>query len=110
MTALYLQMFGALALVIGAIVALGAVAKKRQSTPGAMKVLAYQSLGQKKGIAAVQAGAEVLLLAVTATDLKLLKTADEAFARELIEKDRTTATTDTLTVLRALKERLYAAK
>jgi flagellar biosynthetic protein FliO len=74
MTELYFQTGAALALVIGVIVLLGAFLKKRQAKDGLMKIMGYQSLGPKKGIAMVKVGAEVLLVGVTATDIRLLKT------------------------------------
>ena len=74
MTQLYLQTGFALALVIGAIVLVGAFLKKRQAKDGLMKIMGYQSLGPKKGIAMVKVGTEVLLVGVTASDIRLLKT------------------------------------
>jgi flagellar biogenesis protein FliO len=72
----YLQMAMALAAVVGLIVLIGFFLKKRQTTGGMMKVLAYQSLGQRKGLVAVKVGEEVLLLSVTSSDLRLLRTYD----------------------------------
>jgi flagellar protein FliO/FliZ len=70
---LYLQMGLALILVSGLIFLLGLFVKKKQEKGGLMKVMGYQSLGPKKGMAMVKVGGEVLLLGVTANDVKLLK-------------------------------------
>jgi flagellar biogenesis protein FliO len=71
---LYLHMGLALVLVSGLIVLLGLAVKKKQDKGGLMKVMGYQSLGPKKGMAMVRVGQEVLLLGVTANDVRLLKT------------------------------------
>jgi flagellar biogenesis protein FliO len=73
---LYLHMGLALILVSGLILVLGIVAKKKQERGSLMKVMGYQSLGPKKGMAMVRVGREVLLLGVTANDVKLLKAMD----------------------------------
>jgi flagellar biosynthetic protein FliO len=73
---LYLQMGFALLLVTGLIFGVGYVAKKNRRQGSLMKIMGYQSLGPKKGMAMVRIGREVLLLGVTATDIKLLKTMD----------------------------------
>ena len=77
---LYLQMGIALILVSGLIVLCGLFVKKRQDREGLMKIMGYQSLGPKKGLAMVRVGREVLLVGVTATDVKLLKSMDRADA------------------------------
>jgi flagellar biogenesis protein FliO len=71
---LYLHMGLALILVSGLIFLLGLFLKKKQEKVSLMKVMGYQSLGPKKGMAMVKVGQEVLLLGVTANDVKLLKT------------------------------------
>lgn len=71
---LYLHMGLALILVSGLIFLLGLFLKKKQDKVSLMKVMGYQSLGPKKGMAMVRVGQEVLLLSVTANDVKLLKT------------------------------------
>ncbi|HTF99343.1 MAG TPA: flagellar biosynthetic protein FliO [Nitrospirota bacterium] len=70
---LYLHMGIALVVVGGLLALLSYVLRKRQSADGMMKIVGYQSLGPKKGIAMVKVGPEVLLVGVTATDVKLLK-------------------------------------
>jgi len=117
MTDLYLQTGFALLFVIGTILLLGKFAKKRQQKDGLMKVMGYQSLGPKKGIAMVKVGPEVLLVSVTATDIRLLKTFEGVIEEPAAEQpprkaDKSTFTdiTDKLKKLRAMKETLYAVK
>jgi len=52
--------------------------KKRQSKPGILNVVSYKSFGPKKAIVALSIGKEVLLVGITPTDLKLLKTYQES--------------------------------
>lgn len=73
MTELALQMVFALALVICLIYALSFVYKKKQKAANLLNLVAYQSFGQKMGVAAVRVGSEILVLGVTPTDMKLLK-------------------------------------
>jgi flagellar protein FliO/FliZ len=111
---MYVQMGIALALVVGMIFLLGLVMKKKQEKDGLMKVLGYQSLGPKKGIAAVKIGQEVLLVGVTATDVKLLKSLDDAGDEPapVRSADRSSVAdiAEKLNRLRAMKDALYAAK
>jgi flagellar biogenesis protein FliO len=118
MTDLYFQMGIALAIVVGLIALLGVAMKKKQDKDSLMKMLGYQSLGPKKGIAAVRIGREVLLVGVTATDLKLLKSLDES-QEEQGEPRPAQAAADKATVadisaklqrLKAMKDMLYAVK
>jgi len=74
---LYLQAGIALILVSGLIVLLGLFTKKRQDKANLMNIMGYQSLGPKKGLAMVRVGHEVILVGVTATDVKLLKSIDQ---------------------------------
>jgi flagellar biogenesis protein FliO len=69
-------MLFALGVVVGLIFLAGFFLKKRQTTGTMMKVVAFQHLGPRKGLVAVKVCEEVLLLSVTATDLRLLKTYD----------------------------------
>jgi len=126
MTEIIIQMLSALAIIVGAIILIGAAAKKKQESSGLMRVLAYQSFGQKKGIAAVQVGGEVILVGITPTDVKLLKSLDEknpeqktapAPARpvgRVVTASRPQAPVadfgEKLRKLRSLKESLYAVK
>jgi flagellar biogenesis protein FliO len=117
MTDLYLQTGLGLVLVVGVIMLLGTFLKKRQEKDGLMKIMGYQSLGAKKGIAMVKIGQEVLLVSVTATDVKLLKTLDGCTdetetGHEPARTGQATVAdiTDKLKKLRAMKDTLYAVK
>ena len=73
MTELAFQMALALAFVIFLIYAISFVYKKKQKAANLLNLVAYQSFGQKMGVAAVRVGSEILVLGVTPTDMKLLK-------------------------------------
>jgi flagellar biogenesis protein FliO len=73
----YLQMAIALVAVIGLILVVGILLKRKKGKPSLITVLSYQSFGPRKGIAALKIGAEILLIGITSTDLKLLKTVGE---------------------------------
>jgi flagellar biogenesis protein FliO len=105
MTEMALQMVTALALVVLLILGFGFFYRKRQKAGGLISVLAYQSLGQKIGIAAVKVGREVLVLGITPNDFKLLKRYDAGST----EKTRAKAAaasgrTERLERLKKLKE------
>jgi flagellar biogenesis protein FliO len=99
----YLQMAAALAAVIGLIVLMAFFLKKKQATGGMMKVIAYQSLGPRKGLAAVKVGTEVLLIGVTSADLTLLRTYESGE----LTPEPTRESGDKLKKLKSLKEKLY---
>jgi flagellar protein FliO/FliZ len=99
----YLQMALALGAVVGLIVVMGFFLKKRQATGGMMKVIAYQSLGPRKGLIAVKVGAEVLLLGVTPSDLRLLRT----YESDELKADLPRETAGKLNKLKHMKETLY---
>jgi flagellar biogenesis protein FliO len=42
-----------------------------------MKLVAYQSFGPRRGVAAMKVGREILLIGVTASDLKVLRIFNE---------------------------------
>ncbi len=117
MTDFSLQIGIALIMISGLIVMMGLAAKKRQGRESLMKVMGYQSLGPKKGLAMVRVGEEVILVGVTATDVKLLKTLGPA-AQQVEPNEETAATpaesgraviadaAGNLDRLRALKDRL----
>lgn len=73
MTELAFQMTLALAFVIFLIYAISFVYKKKQKAANLLNLVAYQSFGQKMGVAAIRVGNEILVLGVTPTDMKLLK-------------------------------------
>src|SRR3990170_4638112 len=93
-------MIVALAAVIGVIFIMATILKRKQSKSSLMTVLTYQSFGPKKGIAALKIGSEILLIGVTSTDLKLLKTFDENDLEPEIPKE----VSDKLQQLRNMKK------
>jgi flagellar biogenesis protein FliO len=103
MTGTYLQMITALAAVIGMILVMRVFLKKRQGKPGMMNMVAYQAFGPRKGLAALKMGKEVLLLGVTSTDIRLLRTFDE----NEFEARPNEAVNNNLKMLRDMKERLH---
>jgi len=102
----YLQMAMALVAVVGLIILMGVLLKKKQTKGGMIQVLAYQSLGPRKGLVAVKVGTEVLLLGVTSSDLRLLKTYEQAEIKDTPAVEAG----DKLKKLRNLKEKLYEYK
>jgi flagellar biogenesis protein FliO len=107
MTAEYVQMIVALAAVIGLILLLSFFMKKKQTKTGLlMNVVAYQSFGPRKGVAALKMGKDVLLLGITSTDVKLLKT----FNENEFEQQATAEINKKLRMLKGLKERLHEHK
>jgi flagellar biogenesis protein FliO len=83
----YIQVTFALIAVIGLIFSISYILKKRQNKPSLITVLDYHSFGQRKGIAALRVGAEILLVGITSTDIKLLKTIDENDFSPEVSKD-----------------------
>jgi len=73
MTGSYIQMAAALLFVIFLIVAAGYFLKRKQNRFGFMSIIGYQTVGPKKGVAALKVGREVLILGVTSNDMRLLK-------------------------------------
>lgn len=73
MTGSYIQMAAALIFVIFLIVAAGYFLKRKQNRFGFMSIIGYQTVGPKKGVAALKVGREVLILGVTSNDMRLLK-------------------------------------
>jgi len=102
MTGTYLQVATALIVVVGLILIFGIVMRKRQGKTSLITVLAYQSFGPRKGIAALKIGPEILLIGVTSTDLKLLKTFDENELEPEVQKE----VSDKLQKLRSMKKLL----
>ncbi len=86
MTGTYVQTLAALAFVIILIIAAGYLMKKRQTGTGLMSIVSYQPFGPKKGVTALKVGSEILILGVTQTDIRLLKTFKEG-ELDLPEKD-----------------------
>ncbi len=77
MTEIIIQTGIALAFVVFLIFAVALLYKKRRKNIGILNLIAYQSLGQKMGVAALKIGGEVLILGITPTDFKLLRKLDE---------------------------------
>ena len=102
----YVQMTIALAAVIGLILLMSFFLKRKQATAGMMKVVGYQALGQRKGLVAVKVGEEVLLLGVTSTDVRLLKT----YGQGELKAEPVREPGEKLKKLRLLKESLYEHK
>lgn len=100
MTAMALQMAAALAFVLFLIVGLAHVQKRRQKNPGLISLVAYQSLGQRMGIAAVKVDGEILILGVTPTDFKLLK----KLGGSEVQPEETGIIADKVRKLRRIKE------
>ena len=102
MTELYVQVALALGTVIAMILIMGLFLRKRQMKSGFLNFIAYQSLGTRKGIAAIKMGKEVLLIGITSTDLKLLK----IFHENDLETDTVQHISNRVSSLKALKESL----
>lgn len=100
MTETSVQMGIALAFVIFLIFIIAFVYKKRQKSSGLMSLVAYQSLGPKKGVAALKIGREILILGITPADFRLLKTFDE----KDFESDEIRNIIDKVERLRRIKE------
>lgn len=77
MTDTYLQVVLSLAGVAGLIYLLAFLMRRKQGGDDFMKVVAYQSFGQRKGIAAMKIGSDIHIVGVTPNDIKLLKTYEE---------------------------------
>jgi len=71
--------------IVGLILVVAGIMKNRAGTRSEiLKTLGYLNLGPRKGIAIIKAGDEILLVGITANDLKLLKTLPEsALEKEL---------------------------
>jgi flagellar biogenesis protein FliO len=76
MTDAYVQMVVALVVVVGVLAVIGFSMRKKQVASAVMQVVAYQSFGPRKGVALLKVGKEMILVALTSTDVKLLKTLD----------------------------------
>lgn len=74
MTETYLQMTAALVFVVLLILAAGYFMRKKQGKYGLMNVVGYQSMGPRKGVAALKIGGEVLILGITSQEMRLLRT------------------------------------
>ena len=83
-------------------VVLGVLFRRKQKQSHIFRMVAYQSLGSKKGVAALQVGSEILLIGVMPTSLRVLKTME---AKETLEVQETVYS-DRMEKLRRLKEEI----
>jgi LPXTG-motif cell wall-anchored protein len=83
-----------------AMVALGFLVRRKRKQSHIFQIVAYQSLGSKKGVAALQVGHEILLVGVMPNGLRVLKTME---AKGLIETQESSYS-DRMEKLRRLKE------
>jgi flagellar biogenesis protein FliO len=56
------------------VVVLGFLYRRKQKQSNIINLVAYQSLGSKKGVAALQVGSEILVVGVMPSSLRVLKT------------------------------------
>src|SRR5512135_1613167 len=76
MIELILQTVAALAFVVFLILLLALGYRKRNRDSGLIRLVSYQAIGQKMGVAALKIGGEIFILGVTPTDFKVLKRMD----------------------------------
>lgn len=100
MTQEYLQMILALSGILILIGMLAYLARKKQLKSGLIDVVAYHSLGPRKGIAALRVGAEILIVGVTMTDIKLLT----SFKASDLDATGVQSLQDRIAGLKSLKE------
>lgn len=106
MIGIYIKMILALGVVLGLILAIGISLKRRRGKGVELiKILAYQSLGMKKGISVIKIGRELLVLGITSTDIRLLKTLNESE----IESETVRDIAERVSALRTIKEGLLNA-
>lgn len=83
-----------------AMAVLGILFRRKQKQSHIFRMVAYQSLGSKKGVAALQVGNEILLIGIMPSGLRVLKTME---AKE-VNETRETPYSDRMEKLRKLKE------
>ncbi|MBF0556767.1 MAG: FliO/MopB family protein [Nitrospirae bacterium] len=86
MTDAVFQVFIGLVVVVFLIYAIAFAAKKRHGGSAFLSMIEYLSLGPKRGIAVVRVGKKALVLGVTQTDFKLVKTLGEQEVQEIAFK------------------------
>jgi flagellar biogenesis protein FliO len=84
------------------LVVLGILFRRKQKQSHIFQMVAYQSLGSKKGVAALQVGNEILLLGLMPSGIRVLKTME---AKEVIEPQENPYS-DRLEKLKKLKEEI----
>lgn len=100
MTGIYEQTAIGLFFVLSLILVFAYIHRKRQKSSGIINLIAYQSLGQKTGVAALKIKGEILIIGVTQSDLKVLKRLDE---KETV-MDETNGIAENIRKLKKLKE------
>ncbi|MEW6184293.1 MAG: flagellar biosynthetic protein FliO [Thermodesulfobacteriota bacterium] len=85
------------------LVVLGFLFRRKQKQSHIIQMVAYQSLGAKKGVAALQVGKEILVVGIMPNGFRVLKTVE---AREVLEP-REAPFSDSLEKLRRLKEEIH---
>ncbi len=83
-------------------VVLGVLFRRKQKQSHILRMVAYQSLGSKKGVAALQVGSEILLLGIMPTGIRVLKTMEAKEAIEIPDKGYS----ERMEKLRKLKEEI----
>jgi flagellar biogenesis protein FliO len=83
-------------------VVLGVLFRRKQKQSHIIQMVAYQSLGSKKGVAALQVGNEILLIGIMPTGFRVLKTME---AKEVIATQEAPYS-DRMEKLRKLKEEI----
>jgi flagellar biogenesis protein FliO len=83
-------------------VVLGVLFRRKQKQSHIIQMVAYQSLGSKKGVAALQVGDEILLIGIMPNGFRVLKTME---AKEVIAT-QDTPYSDRMEKLRKLKEEI----
>lgn len=104
MTGQYIQIIAALAALASMVGIFTYLARKKQQNSSLMSIVAYQSVGQKNAVAALRVGGEVLILGVTPSEFKVLKTLKEEDAGDCGVRD----IRDKVEKLRKLKEGIGA--
>lgn len=106
---IYIQFGGALLAVVCLILVTAFFVRKRQAGQTMMKVIAYQPLGAKKGIAAIKVHGEVLLVGITQNDIRLLKSLSEGMeGPDQGSTETVREIHDKLQKLRTIKDAMYA--
>jgi LPXTG-motif cell wall-anchored protein len=82
---------------------LGLLFRRKQKQSHIIQMVAYQSLGAKKGVAALQVGKEILLVGIMPNGFRVLKTME---AREVLDQ-KEEPFSDSLEKLRRLKEEIH---
>jgi flagellar biogenesis protein FliO len=85
------------------IAVLGLLYRRKQKQSHIIQMVAYQSLGSKKGVAALQVGKEILVLGIMPSGFRVLKTME---AREIVET-REAPFSESMEKLRRLKEEIH---